>query len=654
MRISLRGVNVSIVAPLSINFSDHLRKQAHTKPPLGEDSASFHLSSLVSLASPSIALWSADQWLRIEFVWSLRVLPQVKGQTADRTGVSQPGSEFQFEERNSAPTHIRGPDPWHIQKTFGVLQQMCSSHIDQFDWFVRAVDDAYIKVDQLLQFLSTLDKKQKVYTGFLTIPFYEVERKALSGAKYCHGGLCPHLSTCRSEYTAMPGDVALAKCIAEKLGIHCQRAQREHELFYHSYEDKSFHLLEDLMEQHASLTLHPVKQPWLMNALHHRYTNGVITHLTAKLRDLIAAKYGITESMRQDSNVTDFTTDDFGFQGDDLALNEHPVTMFTSKNHVMRSDACTPVSPTDPHTRREIDEVIRMANTSSLMGDFLTCPHLVSGYSQPSARGTSYEIQLLCSPLGKPFHKIATSVTLHRKLNEPRLMKVRKVSTPARMVFVVSAKLDDEDLMSFMLLLRDLIGDDPDLYAVYVVLEHAKKFSKYKQKHPQNINDYSSVDLEAWYRSKNINLQTYNLFNFVNRTMTYHTVFMDIQKRYDKSVVLLTTVNVHFDKEFLARCRALVRPHRRAYRPYPGRNIFPRYTSGLYPTQEAFNVMWRDAERPMCVHSDDVYLLLDDPMLALRYKSAKIPGPFSRTDPKKFRRKAIRVISAYDPGVQMD
>ena len=52
------------------------------------------------------------------------------------------------------------------------------------------------------------------------------------------------------------------------------------QLFYHSYEDNYFHLLEELADQHSALTLHPVKQAWLMNALHQRYTTGLISNMT--------------------------------------------------------------------------------------------------------------------------------------------------------------------------------------------------------------------------------------------------------------------------------------------------------------------------------------------------------------------------------------
>jgi hypothetical protein len=70
------------------------------------------------------------------------------------------------------------PDRWHIRKTFDVLESICKNHLNHFDWFVRAVDDAYIKVDLLLQHLSTLDKHEKVsiiiklyYVNYLMVLF---------------------------------------------------------------------------------------------------------------------------------------------------------------------------------------------------------------------------------------------------------------------------------------------------------------------------------------------------------------------------------------------------------------------------------------------------------------------------------------------------
>ena len=39
---------------------------------------------------------------------------------------------------------------------------MCTHHIDDYEWFIRADDDVYIRVDRLKQFLTTIDNDQMV------------------------------------------------------------------------------------------------------------------------------------------------------------------------------------------------------------------------------------------------------------------------------------------------------------------------------------------------------------------------------------------------------------------------------------------------------------------------------------------------------------
>lgn len=48
-----------------------------------------------------------------------------------------------------------------------MLEYICDNHIEEYDWFVRAVDDVYIKPDRLLALLANVDKNRMVYTTLL-------------------------------------------------------------------------------------------------------------------------------------------------------------------------------------------------------------------------------------------------------------------------------------------------------------------------------------------------------------------------------------------------------------------------------------------------------------------------------------------------------
>ena len=39
---------------------------------------------------------------------------------------------------------------------------MCRKHIDDFEWFIRADDDVYIRVEKLKNFLSKIDSDRLV------------------------------------------------------------------------------------------------------------------------------------------------------------------------------------------------------------------------------------------------------------------------------------------------------------------------------------------------------------------------------------------------------------------------------------------------------------------------------------------------------------
>lgn len=45
---------------------------------------------------------------------------------------------------------------------------MCDNYIDQYDWFLRADDDAYFKMDKLIPFLNSLNHNERVSKNVLS------------------------------------------------------------------------------------------------------------------------------------------------------------------------------------------------------------------------------------------------------------------------------------------------------------------------------------------------------------------------------------------------------------------------------------------------------------------------------------------------------
>lgn len=97
-----------------------------------------------------------------------------------------------------------------LKKSFAVLKYMYEHHMHQFDWFVRADDDVYLRVGKLKALLAQIHPYDNVYLGRAgTGRKDDLERLLLlPHEKYCMGGpgiilstgmlrhLGPHLSNC--------------------------------------------------------------------------------------------------------------------------------------------------------------------------------------------------------------------------------------------------------------------------------------------------------------------------------------------------------------------------------------------------------------------------------------------------------------------------
>nr|CAB3230901.1 chondroitin sulfate synthase 1-like [Phallusia mammillata] len=195
------------------------------------------------------------------------------------------------------------------RKMFTMLKHMCQHHVDNYEWFIRADDDVYIRVERLRQFLTQIDGDRMIYMGQPGHGVPEVREKlGLNGHNFCMGGpgvlfnrkaleaLCPHIDHCMEEVVSGEEDVELGRCVTNHLHIECTHAWETLKLFYHSYqeeytEEKPF--LGNLAENdHVSraLTLHHIKVPYIMYRVHRHYTslllNSTIQEMSVIGKDL--------------------------------------------------------------------------------------------------------------------------------------------------------------------------------------------------------------------------------------------------------------------------------------------------------------------------------------------------------------------------------
>ena len=124
------------------------------------------------------------------------------------------------------------------KKVFHMYRYMYDHYIDQYDWFMRADDDLYVRIPELMKFLSKQDPNKELYLGSPARGKPEDRERLKLDSKelYCMGGtgvilsralltkLGPHLQDClKNVVVSWNEDVEVGRCISHKLGIQCKQ-----------------------------------------------------------------------------------------------------------------------------------------------------------------------------------------------------------------------------------------------------------------------------------------------------------------------------------------------------------------------------------------------------------------------------------------------
>ena len=124
------------------------------------------------------------------------------------------------------------------KKAFLMLKYMHDFYLDQFEWFVRADDDVYIKGEKLAKFLTSVNSSETYYIGHSGIGRKEEKGKlGLSDSKtYCMGGpgvimsratlakVAPNISYCLKNLYTSHEDTELGRCINQFANVSCTKA----------------------------------------------------------------------------------------------------------------------------------------------------------------------------------------------------------------------------------------------------------------------------------------------------------------------------------------------------------------------------------------------------------------------------------------------
>ena len=122
------------------------------------------------------------------------------------------------------------------KKVYRMLKYMHDNYINDYNWFMRADDDVYVRVEKLINFLGQLDPNKELYIGQGgTGKPQDLERiKLRPNEHYCMGGpgvifsrallvrLAPYLEDCLlNEVVSWNEDLEVGRCISRRLGIQC-------------------------------------------------------------------------------------------------------------------------------------------------------------------------------------------------------------------------------------------------------------------------------------------------------------------------------------------------------------------------------------------------------------------------------------------------
>jgi chondroitin sulfate synthase len=126
------------------------------------------------------------------------------------------------------------------RKIMAMLKYMYDNYIDEYQWFMRADDDVYVRTEKLQQFLQSLDSSEDTVVGQGGTGKRQEKNKLglIKHECYCLGGpgvfmsrsvlkkIVPNLGECLKETASGHEDVELGRCIRKYAGVSCLWAEQ--------------------------------------------------------------------------------------------------------------------------------------------------------------------------------------------------------------------------------------------------------------------------------------------------------------------------------------------------------------------------------------------------------------------------------------------
>ncbi|CAF0859716.1 unnamed protein product [Brachionus calyciflorus] len=204
------------------------------------------------------------------------------------------------------------------RKSFTLLKYLYDNYLDSYEWFLRADDDVYIKIDRLLDFLRSLDSSKPYYIGQ---PGFGNNGNLNLNDPFCMGGpgivisretlrlIGPYLNYCyRNLAVTAHEDVEIGRCIKKFANISCTISYEMKSFFYQMKQDP---ILEYPGSQKLKkiISLHPLKSTELKYKIHSVYLRDKAIELRDQIEYLKNKISNKSDTLNPDKNYDYFDSD---------------------------------------------------------------------------------------------------------------------------------------------------------------------------------------------------------------------------------------------------------------------------------------------------------------------------------------------------------
>ncbi|XP_061164953.1 chondroitin sulfate synthase 1-like [Saccostrea echinata] len=163
------------------------------------------------------------------------------------------------------------------RKSLLMLKYMHDNYINNFEWFMRADDDVFIKGDRIEKLLRSINSSIPQYIGQAGIGKKEELGKLYlkKNENFCMGGpgvvfshmtlrmFAPHVGECLQNLLTTHEDVEVGRCVRDHTGVSCTWAFEMQRLFFQNYKEEKGSFRTTLKDKAVkkAVTLHSVKEP---------------------------------------------------------------------------------------------------------------------------------------------------------------------------------------------------------------------------------------------------------------------------------------------------------------------------------------------------------------------------------------------------------